>query len=163
MTTPSRWKNFRVWRGQLPHWRADGVTYYVTFRHRRSLDEDERRVLFRALMKADGRDWNLLIVSVLPEQTDLIGTLVSPGGEGADKLTSLVERAKTRAGKEILKVTGERFPPFYGESYDRILRDEAELAMFLDQIARGPVDVGLAESPEEYSTLWMTAVTEAAH
>ena len=29
------WKGFHIWKGRLPHWRADDVTYYVTFRHKR--------------------------------------------------------------------------------------------------------------------------------
>jgi len=44
------------------------------------------------------------------------------------ELSDVVEKAKVRAGKAIVKVSGERFPPFYQESYDRIIRDEAELA-----------------------------------
>ena len=38
-----KWANFNVWRGRLPHWRADDVTYYATFRHRRDLDEIRMR------------------------------------------------------------------------------------------------------------------------
>jgi REP-associated tyrosine transposase len=149
------WQNFSVWRGRLPHWRADDVNYYVTFRHRRALEPIERQILLNALLKPEGRKWDVQIACVLPEQSDLIVTLLVPSDGRADKLAGIVEKAKVQAGKAILKRTEERFPPFYTESYDRIIRDDPERIAFLEQIVRGPVDAGLAESPEEYGGLWV--------
>ncbi|MCC7229960.1 MAG: hypothetical protein IT203_06170, partial [Fimbriimonadaceae bacterium] len=71
----ARWENFSIWRGRLPHWRADNVTYWVTFNHRRNLDEMERRLMLTALMRPEGRKWNLLIVCVLPAETSLLFTV----------------------------------------------------------------------------------------
>jgi hypothetical protein len=154
------WKNFAIWRGRLPHWRADDVNYYVTFRHRRPLDDFERRSLLRALIKPDGRRWDLLILCVLPEQTDLIFTVrAAPTGEPYE-LSDVVEKAKAKAGKEIVKKSGERFPPFYNESYDRILRDEAELEAFWQQIFDAPVKLELVEDSEEYDALWVANAPE---
>lgn len=148
------WKNFNIWHGRLPHWRADDVVYYVTFRHRRPLDEEERDVLFRSLLKGQGRRWDLLILCVLPEQTDLMfRVLEAPTGEPYE-LSDIVEKAKTRAGKEIVKETGEKFPPFYGESFDRIVRDIAEYESLWESIGGGPVKHELAGDPEDYPTLW---------
>lgn len=149
------WKNFNIWRGRLPHWRADDVTYYVTFRHRRALDDAERRMLLRALIKPDGRRWDLLIVCVLPEVTDLIFKVrEAPSGEPYE-LSDIVEKAKNKVSKEITKRTEERYGPFYNESYDRILRDEAELQEFWERIFESPVTNELAEDPEEYDALWV--------
>jgi len=143
----------------LPHWRADDVTYFVTFRHRRQLEELEREVLLRLLVKPDGRRWNLLIVCVLPERTDLIfRVLESPNGE-CYELSEIVEKAKTKAGKLIIKKSGERFPPFYAESYDRIIRDEAELEIRWDEIFEAPTTSELAEDPEEYAGLWVAGAS----
>lgn len=148
-------KNFKIWRGKLPHWRADGVTYFVTFRHRRVLDVSERNVLLRLLIKPDGRRWDLLIACVLPEKTDLIfRVLEAPSGEPYE-LSEIVEKAKTKAGKLIIKKSAERWPPFYNESYDRILRDEAELEERWEEIFESPSTYELAEDPEEYDALWV--------
>ncbi len=149
------WQNFSIWRGRLPHWRADDVTYYVTFRHRRPLEEIERRALLRALIKPDGRRWDLLIVCVLPEITELIFTVRdAPTGE-AYELSDVVEKAKAKAGREIVKKTGERFPPFFNESFDRILRDDAELEEYWQKIFDSPVKLELVEDPEAYDSLWV--------
>jgi putative transposase len=154
------WQNFSIWRARLPHWRADDVTYYVTFRHRRPLDDFERRAVLRALLKPDGRRWDLMILCVLPEVTDLILTVRdAPTGE-AYELSDVVEKAKTKAGKEIIKKTGERFPPFYGESYDRILRDDEEIETFWQNIFDGPVKQELVEDSEAYDALWVANAPE---
>lgn len=136
------------------------MTYYATFRHRRPLDEGERTELLRALMRPHGRRWDLLIVCVLPEQTELIFRVREAPIGGVYELSDLVEKAKTKAGKEIVKRTGERFPPFYGESYDRIMRDAEELKTYWEAIYGSPVANELAESPEDYPALWVVSSEE---
>ncbi|MBS1717298.1 MAG: hypothetical protein JSS72_06170 [Armatimonadetes bacterium] len=148
-------KNFRMWRKRLPHWRADDETYYVTFRHRRPLDSAERLLLFRALLNPDGRRWNILILCVLPENTEILFTVTEKSPGVPYELSDIVEKAKDKAGRKIIKATGERFTPFYTESYDRIVRDEAELDERWQAILDAPVSEALCESPEDYNELWV--------
>ncbi len=156
-----RWENFETWQGKLPHWRADDVTYFVTFRHRRPLDESERRSLLRALLQPDGRKWDLLIVVVLPERTELLFKVREAMATGRPyELSDVVEKAKTKVGRQIVKKTEERWPPFYEESYDRIVRDEAELEERWQAIFDAPVEEELAESPEDYDGLWVADAPE---
>lgn len=150
-----KFENFSIWHGRLPHWRADEVTYYVTFRHRRPLEEAERGLLFRALLRPEARKWHLVILCVLPEVTELMFVVnTSPLGEPYE-LSQIVEKAKTKAGKDILKKTGERFSPFYAESFDRIIRDAAELEDRWNAILASPVDHELVEDPEDYEWLYV--------
>jgi len=149
-----------MWRGRLPHWRADDVTYYVTFRHRRPLDEFERRNLLRALLKPDGRQWELLILGVLPDRTELMFKVHEASTGRPYELSDIVEKAKTRVGKAIIKKSEERWPPFYEESYDRIVRDEAEFEERWQAIFDAPVNEELAEAAEEYDCLWVADAPE---
>lgn len=151
----ARWSNFAVWRGRLPHWRADDVTYFVTFRHRRALTEDERADLFSALVKPQGRKWDIDVVCVLEEKTELLARVERRNEGGFYELSDVVEKAKAKAGKAIVKRSGERFPPFYSESFDRIMRDEAETGATWEQIVAAPVNAGLVEDAEEYRFLWV--------
>lgn len=146
----ARWENFHIWRGRLPHWRAEGVTYYATFRHRRELTQPECRLLLANLLKPDGRRWSLIACAVLPGATEVIFEMAEEG-----ELSDILEKAKTRAGKAIIKASGERFPPFYQESYDRIIRDESELEERLEAIIASPVNAELADDPEEYECLYV--------
>lgn len=150
-----KFTNFQIWRGRLPHWRADDVNYYVTFRHRRELDEDERVLLFRALMRPEGRQWDLAILCILPESTELIFRVNEAPTGRPYELSDVVEKAKVKAAKQIMKKTGERYGPFYGESYDRIIRDDAEFEETWQRILDSPVSAELVEDPEEYRTLWV--------
>jgi hypothetical protein len=152
---PVRFKNFSIWRGRLPHWRADDVQYYVTFRHRRELTTPEMLHLFRALLRPEGRKWDLVILCVLPESTELIFS-VREGRDGRPvELADVVEKAKNGAGKAIIKQSGERFPPFYQESFDRILRDEAELEDRWNAIFSSPESLNPPVDPDDYQTLWV--------
>lgn len=140
----ARWKNFSIWRGRLPHWRADDVLYYATFRHRRALLEAERRLLLRALLRPNGTKWWILAVRVGESDSELMFTMVPTPAGSSRELADVLEKAKARAGKEICRGTGERFAPFYGESYDRIVRDEEERE---DRIA---AMIDAAEGEEEF-------------
>lgn len=154
-TKTPRWQNFQIWRGRLPHWRADGVTYYATFKHRRVLDDWERRTLLRALLKPDGKKLDFVILCVLPEATEMMFTVRdSPLGD-AYEFSDVLEKAIKKAGKQITTKTEERFPPFFGECYDRIPRDDAEIETLFLSILESPTHAGVAEDPEEYDALFV--------
>ena len=70
------------------------------------------------------------------------------------------KKAKAKAGRKIIKLTGERFPPFYAESYDRIVRDDGELQEKFDSMLAEPVDLELCEEPEHYRTLYVADAPE---
>ena len=144
-----------MWRGRLPHWRADGVTYYVTFRHRRPLDDHECATVLDQLRKPDGKAWQLSIACVLPEVSEMMFQMIEAGDGRPGELADIVEKAKARAGKKIIKASGERFPPFYTESYDRIVRDDAEFEERFLSILSSPCDKELCEDPSEYPGLWV--------
>jgi len=152
---PTSFSNFRIWRGRFPHWRADGVRYYVTFRHRRELDEAERTLMLRQLIRPQGKRWNVMIACVLPDRTELIFTVEEDFTGRPFELSDIVEAAKRKAGAQIVKQTGERFPPFYGESFDRIIRDDIELDERWQLICSAPVQAELSQEPEEYNHLWV--------
>ncbi len=151
----SKWQNFHIWRGRLPHWRADNVAYYVTFRHRRPLNAWEcDRVLYH-LRRPDGKKWDLVIACVLPEVTELIFRVQEKSEGVAWELSDIVEKAKTKAGKDIVKRSEERYPPFFNESYDRILRDDEEFEEFWTNILESPVNAELVEEPGDYAALFV--------
>lgn len=106
-------------------------------------------------MKPDGKQWDLEILCVLPNQSEMIVTVGEKAEGVLHELSDIVEKAKTKAGKQIIKKTEERFPPFYQESYDRIMRDESEFETFWEAILESPVGSELVEDPEDYPCLWV--------
>ncbi len=150
-----KWENFNIWRGRLPHWRADDVRYYATFRHRRPLTDMEQWLLYQRLMRAQRRKFDYLILCVLPEKTEMIFTVNTGQDDEPYELSDVIEKAKRQAGNQIIKKSEERWPPFYGESYDRIIRDEAEFEATWESILSSPVDNELCEDPDEWETLFV--------
>lgn len=128
-----------MWRKWLPHWRADGVQYYVTFRHSRELEDQEIALLYRLLMKLELRGFDYIALCVLPKQTEF----VFQQRETASRkdFSIALEKAKAQAGKKIIAKSGERWAPFSNESYDHIVRDEADLEGFIAQIIDAAIEV----------------------
>ncbi len=155
----AKWQNFQIWRGRLPHWRADDVTYYVTFRHKRPLDEDERATLLKRLMNTEGRKLDFLALCVLPDKTEALFQVLDAPKGGKYELSDVVEKAKQKAGKDITKKTSERWPPFYSESYDRIIRDDQELETTFLSILESPVQAELTDDPSDYPHLYIPPKT----
>jgi hypothetical protein len=103
-----------------------------------------------------------MIVCVLPDTTELIFSVRENADGAALELSDILEPAKRKAGKQIIKKSGERFPPFYGESFDRIIRDEVELEERWQAIFDSPTAADLAEEPEDYRTLWVSGSPESS-
>ncbi len=148
-----------MWRKRLPHWRADDVTYYVTFRHRRPLESAERDVLFRSLLKSHGLKLEYAILAVLPETTELIFSVCSSYKGQEIEFSKFIEATKRKSGKKIIENTGERFSPFWEESFDRIIRDEQEMQERFGAILESPVNLELCEDPDEYDQLFVPGQT----
>lgn len=155
-----RFRNFRIWRGRLPHWRAEGEIYYVTFRHRRPLAPDERRRLLGKLLRLENSVWNLIAACVLPDATEMLFRMARSADGETPEFSEALEKAKASVGRRIAKGAGERFSPFFSESYDRIVRDEEEFEARLDALLGSPVAAGLVEEPEQYDSLFVADARE---
>lgn len=138
------------------------MVYYVSFRHRRPLEAVERDLLLATVTRVDGRKWELLIACVLPEKTDLMLTVMTDASGQPYELSDVLEGIKRRVGKKLIGKSGERFPPFTGESYDRIIRDDAELEEKWQAIFEAPIELELASEDDEYPHLWVSSMPQTA-
>ncbi len=107
-------------------------------------------------MSRHGRKLDLMMACILPEVTEMLFTVMEGRDGEAYELSDVVEKAKVKAGRLIIKASGERYPPFFTESYDRIVRDEVELDERWNAIFDSPLKVELCEDPEDYETLWVS-------
>ena len=69
------------------------------------------------------------------------------------KVTQSLKRFTAREGNGMLGRIGEPF--WQDESYDRLVRDEAEFQRISDYIEMNPVRCGLVAAPEEF--MWSSA------
>lgn len=172
-------------RRWLPHWYAVGQPLFVTFRLAGSLprgrhfeagemssreafaclDEllDRARsgpvylrmpevagLVEEAIRARAGTEYGLHAWVVMPNHVHLSITPLREVSEILNRLKGVTARAANRwLGRE-----GERF--WQAESYDRLVRDEAEFRRIERYILRNPVKAGLGASEEEYrwSSAW---------
>jgi len=112
-------------------------------------------MLLSSLLKPDGKKWAVTIACVMPETSELLFTVHIDRQGTSYELAEIVERAKSRAGKQIVKKSGERFVPFYAESFDRIVRDQSEYEDRWTSIFESAVRAELVEDPEDWHALYV--------
>lgn len=146
----ARWENFSIWKGRFPHWRAEGVEYYVSFPHRRPLTEPECDALFGHLMRAHGRSFEYLALVVVPEKTEAVLSVGSRSDGEAFELNDVISKAQRRFLKQYKST--ERL--FYAEPYDRIIRDEAEREGFIEGMLSAIEGSDAIESADEWTNVY---------
>jgi hypothetical protein len=92
---------------------------------------------------------------VLPEKTEAIFQVLQIQSPTPVELTDVLDRAKKRAAKIMLQRSPDTRPPFYDESFDRIIRDDAEYEALWEAILMAPVNHELVEDPESYGGLYV--------
>jgi hypothetical protein len=116
------------------------------------LDETERSHLFQQLLKPSTSKWSVELLCVFEERTELLVTMGHLPSGAEVELSDVLEKAKSKAGKTIIKASGETYPPFYSESYDRIMRDDQEVEDVYNKVLAETE----GDSQEEYRFLWIS-------
>lgn len=130
----------------LPRWRLEGSTYYVTFRTASGeLSEHERGIVLSHV--ADGRDkyYTLIAIVVMPDHVHVV--LRPDRGYDLSRIMKGVKGASARKINEHRKTTGH---VWQDESYDRIMRNEAELNEKLKYMLENPVKRNLVGDGWDY-------------
>lgn len=111
-------------------------------------------------MGAEGRKFEYSVICVLPEATEMMFTVCDDSSGEKYELSDVLEKAKSKAGKEIIKKSGEKWPPFYHECYDRIVRDDAEFEDTFLKIVDSPIQSGNCEPDSEWDGLYVPEASD---
>lgn len=130
------------------------MTYYVRFKHRRPLLAAERILLLQAFLRSGSRKLDVDAACVLPEETILVFRAVQSGKDQPYEISKVVEPVKRKVGAKIIANTGERWSPFWEESFDRIIRDESEYGERIGEIEEAAFSVSGSEEESEYGWLY---------
>ena len=137
-----------LYRRRLPHWRNDGVTYFVTWRLADSQPElcsSERDLIARALKHFDGQRYQLGAFVVM---NDHVHALLTPLGENA--LKDILHSWKSFTAHQMRRHPTGRV--WQDEYFDRIVRDEKEFVEKLRYIVKNPWKRW--PDLEEYAWVW---------
>jgi len=145
----------RLTRRHLPHIQRPQATYFVTFRLRHGqLAPDERDIVLAACRFWHGKKMTLHAVTVMPDHVHLLLTPheVVPGHWPT--LGELLKSIKGFSSQEINKRRGGSGLNWLDESFDRVVRDEAEFHEKWAYMEANAVTAGLVARPEDYPWFW---------
>lgn len=153
-------KNLHITRRNLPHWQQGGATYFITFRVKRGvLSEPERKVVLGSLLHWHQRKWHLHAAVVMPDHVHVLAHPLPSGSDEWHSLGEILRSVKSFSAHEINRRRKARGSIWLDESFDRLLRNEAEYQEKLSYLIRNPVKEGLASSPGEYPFYWQESST----
>lgn len=142
-------KDLHIYRRNLPHWRLEGASYFVTWRlypGRPVLDPEERAEVMQAFQHFDGKRYELSAYVVMD---DHVHAVVQPL-DGHD-LMQIVHSWKSFTANRLQREHGRAGAVWQQESFDRIVRDEAEWLEKIQYIMNNP----LKRWPELKSYPWV--------
>ena len=114
-------KRDSFYRRKLPHWRASGATYFVTWRLRAAqaeLTANERQVVFDAIEHFDGDRYELVAYVVMNDHAHV---LFAPSA--SRRVEDLVHTWKSFTANVLQRTTGRAGSIWQEEYFDRIIGD----------------------------------------
>ncbi|MBI5571512.1 MAG: transposase [Desulfomonile tiedjei] len=114
-----------IYRRKLPHWRLEGSVYFVTWRLAKTqtrLRPEERTLVADAIRYFEGRRYELLAYVVMD---DHVHVLVHPLADNS--LKQILHSWKSFTAKALRDAGDRSAPVWQDESFDRIVRDDADL------------------------------------
>ena len=123
--------------------------YFLTFctDQRRRLFVDESCVTLvrtQILRAAREKRFEISAYCFMPDHVHLIAS----GCDESSDVKAFIKLSKQYSGYYFFKQRGERLWQRYG--YERVVRDEAELALAIGYVVANPVRAGLVTHPAEY-------------
>ncbi|MGH7993974.1 MAG: replication restart helicase PriA, partial [Limisphaerales bacterium] len=144
----------------LPHFEIPGFIYHVTWQthNKLVLSPEARAKTLGACHFWHEKKIKCLAACVMPDHVHL---LVQPlpiqeaGKEGVHSLAEILHSIKSFSAHEANKVMNRTGPVWMDESFDRMIRSEADLHKTWDYIWDNPRKIGLVGPMEQYPYIWM--------
>ncbi|MCS7338154.1 MAG: alanine--tRNA ligase, partial [Verrucomicrobiae bacterium] len=158
-------------RRNLPHFERPWAKYMVTFStvQGRQLSPRARDIVLESILwtHRQGR-WQLFAACVMP---DHVHVLFEPQIKEQDatgkpvfwSVTELLHSVKSFTAHEINKLEGTTGAVWEKESFDRLIRSDADLEEKFHYICRNPWDNNVVPPTEPYRWLWTPDAERGAH
>ncbi|MGQ0591687.1 MAG: REP-associated tyrosine transposase, partial [Gammaproteobacteria bacterium] len=148
-------KDLFITRRNLPHWQMGGSTYFVTFRTKGvELPAPARKMVLDACRHFAGQRYTLWSAVVMPDHVHLLlqPSEVAPGSWWS--LSRILHSIKSFTANQINQLLQRTGPVWQDETFDRIVRDEAEFLEKWNYIRNNPVKKGFSAAPEDWDGLY---------
>jgi len=137
-------------RRNLPHLQVSGASYFVTFRSTIVLPPAARDLLLAEIRTCEGKYIDLDAAIVMPDHAHLMFRLFHK-----TNLSQVLRLIKGRSARHINQFLMRQGSFWMDESFDHIIRNEAELEEKIEYMRQNPVKRGLVIRPEDYKWLFV--------
>lgn len=144
-------ESLKVFRHHLPHWQIGGSTYFVTFRSARGeLSLPALRAMKQHLIAGHGPTHSLIFAVLMPDHVHLLlrPKEVFPGRW--QDLGKIMQSIKGGGARRINIALGTDGEVWQKESFDRIIRSEADFDAKYNYMYENPKRAGLVDDPDDY-------------
>ena len=167
--SPESSENIRYRKRRLPHFERPWAKYAVCFATylRRQLSPVERDLVLESTLHAhEQQQYELCVACVMPDHVHL---LFEPQVKQQDEqgrtvfwsLTEILQPIKSASAHRINKTSRTSGPVWEKESFDRVIRSEADLQEKFSYICRNPWDTNIVGPAEDYPWLWTQEMSSA--
>ena len=154
---------------RLPHFERPWGKYAVSFstKDRRPLSPVDRDCALQSILYAHEHDqYELYVGCVMPGHVHLLFEPQIKEEDAHEKavfwsLTEILHGIKSSSSHRINKAREASGPVWERESFDRLIRSEADLQEKFHYICRNPWDAGVAQPTEHYPWLWTPEMSSA--
>jgi REP element-mobilizing transposase RayT len=149
------------YRRNLPHIEKHGVSYFVTFNTRQDfiLPGPARSLVYDHCLFENGRKVHMHAFVVMPTHVHLLLTPLY--GETGNpyplaEILNGIKGSSVHSVNKLLRRSGTLWEP---ESFDRIIRSDADFEAKMIYIIGNPLAAGLAKGPDDYQWAWREIIT----
>ncbi len=145
-----------ITRRDLPHWQLGNSTYFLTFRLRRGLpplDPAECRLTLDAILFWHSVRWRMHCATVMPDHVHVLASPLATDS-GWVSLSTILHSVKGYSARRINQRRERRGHLWQSETFDRIVRSEAEYQQMARYVLENAVRSGLVEQGEDYDGFW---------
>ncbi len=145
----------KITRRNLPHWQLTGRTYFITFRVTTGqLSSDERKIVLDHIRSGHQRFYDLIAAVVILDHTHVL--LKPNDGMDLGRIMKGIKGVSARLINQLRNATGQ---VWLDESFDRIIRDQAEHDEKLAYMIHNPAKAELV--PDGWDYPWLFVATSA--
>jgi len=153
-------------RRNLPHFEIPGSTYHITWQTQDKLvlSPEARAKTLEACHFWHGNKMKCYAACVMPDHVHLLMQplpVQEAGKEGIHSLSEILHSIKSFSAHQVSEVMQRSGPVWMDESFDRMIRSEADLHKTWNYIWNNPRKIGLVGPMEEYPYIWTPSVAAA--
>jgi REP element-mobilizing transposase RayT len=144
------------YRRNLPHIERPGAIYHVSFSTRRQfvLPPEARSLIFDHCLFENGRKAHMHAFVVMPDHVHMLFTPLENMQGDPYPLAEIMEGIKGASSHSVNKLLKRKGALWEPESFDRIVRADADFEFRLTYIVANPIVAGLAKGPDDYPWAW---------